>query len=157
MNYKVTEMCSKNVSELTRLVRDKLLPTDAPAIEPVKPKKAPVSNDKITYAQALASSAMPHGAILDVNIMGSPENILSQVRKDDICADAGIKSIKAKGKTNSTIECASAQMCRHAALYQIQKRPANSTDTKTDSNNPDEFLAQLKEQKVWICNMNLNI
>lgn len=70
--------------------------------------KAKLASDNLSYAQAVANSHLPPQNIKNINIVGTPAeviNISNALKKDNFFAEIPLKSVKAKGSANLTLKC----------------------------------------------------
>lgn len=130
----------------------------------------------ITYAQALAQNKTPIDAIRNIEIIAEDESqkelVADLLRRDNICADKTIKSIKNKGKFNITFKCDSTDIANEVSeklkikygdsikvtgvfekLPQVKITRLISSKALHD----DEILNQLIEQNSWLPKEGLKI
>lgn len=130
----------------------------------------------ITYAQALAQNRTPIDAIRNIEIVSTDENqkelVADLLRRDNVCADKDIRSIKSKGKYNLTFKCANNEDA-NAVSEKLQTKYGNSIKVtgvleklpqvkitrliSTSKLHNDEILAQIIEQNLWLPKVGLKI
>lgn len=86
--------------------------------------KQPTASDNLSYAQAVANASTQIGAIKNLNIMGTKDeiaHITTALKKDNIFSTFAVKAVKSKGKANITIKCADPDSA-NAVSEQISKK-----------------------------------
>lgn len=128
----------------------------------------------MSYAEAISKSPIPPEAIRNVTIKVNEEEmetIAANIRKDNACAGIAFTAIKQKGKYNFTYKCTDAQSAAQVEKTLVDKYngsiqvtcvapPKNQvkiTRIFTEETDPNEILAQIQEQNIWMRNIDVQI
>lgn len=118
----------------------------------------------ITYAQALAKSMIPSGAIKNIELRPSEGNfdtLLQTIQSDKICADKNIVSVKQRGKCNLVLKCSDAKSTDEVEATLKQKYGESIVIKGIIGTRPQikitRILCEIMEQNIWLKDAIINV
>lgn len=113
-----------------------------PALQP--PPRSKTNTQKLTFAQALAASKTPVECIRNINIVEDCEKTMGALRRDGICADVAVKSIKERGKCSLTVKAATPKDAES-----IEQKLKDKYGVKIEVKKVDDVKPMVKVTRIY--------